>query len=1487
MNTFRLPTLEGIHPHRFGLVSWTPHVAFAFDLVADLRPQMLVELGTHSGESYFAFCQSAQENHVGTTCYAVDTWKGDPQAGFYPEDVYADVFRYNQEHYANFSYLVRATFDEAVEKFADGSVDLIHFDGLHTYEAVKHDLERWQTKLSPRGVAIFHDIAARHDDFGAWKLWEEICHEGQSFAFRHGWGLGIWKPAGGEPTGSRLLEILFAADEAEAENIRRYYILATDALRSQKAATENLRLEESLKAAMLRTEGLREEIDRRDEALRDAAQLRDEALRVQTVLRAEALQHDEAIRQTHAEREEALRVQTVLRDEARQRDDALRQIHAEREEALRVQSVLRDEAKQRDESMRQMQIEREEALRVQTVLREDASQREEVLRLMRLMQAEREEALRAQTALREEARQRDDALRQANAELAARQANDPKPQALQIYFSRDGIFEESDSVAFPLTPGEWQRITVPLPTGWRGGSLRLDPGDGFGLADVAGMTVRTTLLGEEVWKLVGGALKHAAVLAGSARLVPGARNLRVLCAESDPQILLPNIELGDFDEPLTLEIGIRLRRDLPGMRQVFQEVAAKMVEWPAIQARTRELAARLAESYEAHGFAQTELARVHEALAARTAELATAREEWSEASRRQQTEQTEQHAKQLRSLQDAMHDGESKLLDTEAELQELHSEQEAERQEGKAFGEEIAGLQAEIYAVNVRLADKDQSLAETHARSMEIDRQLAAALVRGEADHNRLRSMRRSASWKLTLPLRVVSRFLTGKKPNKTTGPLVPDLIVAAPAPTPASGGYRFQLDEPANWNLPSRHVGVRGWCLPPLSSDAALPLLRFRCGDLQTEVPCTVARDDVQTAHGGHPGWRRCGFEAKIELPRGPSEVVIEALDAQGRAWPVGRFSARAPYADRFRLPPGGDPAHDYPAWVARYDSFSSEDRRRLRKKARALPSRPVISVVMPVYNTPRQWLVKAIDSIRRQFYPFWEFCIADDNSPAPHVKEILRRYEQIDSRIKVVYRTQNGHISEASNSALAIATGEFVVLLDHDDELAPHALYMIAERLNEQPALQMIYSDEDKIDPGGQRRDPYFKPDWNYDLFLGQNVFSHLGAYRRDLLTKIGGFQVGLEGSQDYDLALRCLEQVEPEEIGHIRHILYHWRMIPGSTSVGGDEKPYAREAARRAIGQHLERLGQGATVEQNPWLADFHRVRRSLPTPPPEVAIIIPTRDGVDVLRVCVESILERTDYPSYRIVVVDNGSIQPATFDYFQECRERIHHRFEVLDYPGEFNFSAINNFAVRATDAPLVCLLNNDIEVLDAGWLTELASQAMRPDVGAAGARLVYPDGTLQHAGIIIGLGADRTAGHAHHRLPGAAFGHFGRAKLIQQFSAVTAACMVLRRETFEEVGGFDEKDFPVGLNDVDLCLRLRERGYLIIWTPFAELRHHESYSRGIPVEGTPTAERARREVANFRQRHRHFVEHDPAYNPNLTLDHSDFSLALPPRSPKP
>lgn len=1087
---------------------------------------------------------------------------------------------------------------------------------------------------------------------------------------------------------------------------------------------------------------------------------------------------------------------------------------------------------------------------------------------------ERVEALRVQSVLRAEALKRDGFIRDLQAQLHTLENVPPAPlPELQVYFGKAGIFAEPNSVSLSLQPGRWQRISVPVPEGWRGGGLRLDPGQGFGLAEVSGVRLLTTTLGEEVWRLYGSELKDAALIQGNAQSVPGARTLRVLCAEDDPQIILPEVTADGFDEPLTLEIGIRLRTEWPALIHAFQELAREVSDWPAVQRQMRDLADDLSDAKQA-------LAQTQATAAAQLQSLEQAH-----------FQQEQARSRHLESVQARLDESENSNLDLAQEQRDLCGDLAALRQQETAATQEIEGLLSESYHLNLRLVEKDREAAELHRRLVEKDGALVAALARAETEYHRGRSMRRSFSWKLTLPLRIVHRWFTGQTTAQQRARLAP----VSPAPPPEkeasfpavsqAPSYRLHLDAPVNWNFPTRQCIVRGWCLPPEGSDEPIPALRFRCGDRQTEATCNLSRTDVQQAHGDNPRWRLCGFEVSLELPPGPSEVTVEAIDIRGEAWPLAIFSARAPYAaDPARvMNPDGDPSRDYGAWIARYDSFSSDDRLRLRRQARELPHRPLISVVMPVYNAPEQWLVAAIDSVRRQFYPFWEFCIADDHSPQPHVQEVLRRYEKLDPRIKVVYRAQNGHISAASNSALEVATGEYVALLDHDDELAPHALLRIAEAVNAQPGLQMIYSDEDKIGLDGQRCDPYFKPDWNYDLFLGQNVFSHLGVYRRDLLNEIGGFQLGIEGSQDYDLALRCLERVKPQEIGHVPHVLYHWRMIPGSTSIGGDEKPYAREAARRAIGQHLARLGRGATVEQNPWLADFHRVRHPLPAPAPEVALIIPTRDHVEVLRTCIETTLQHTDYPNYRFVVVDNGSQEPATKRYFQELRRRLPGRFEVLDYPGEFNFSAINNFAVRETGAPLLCFLNNDIEVTTPDWLTELVSQACRPEVGAAGARLLYPDGTLQHAGIIIGLGADRTAGHAHHRLPEREFGYFGRAKLVQQFSAVTAACLVMRREIFDGAGGFDEENFPVGLNDVDLCLRLREKGYLIIWTPFATLTHHESYSRGVPAPGTPAARRAQEEVARFQRRHACFIEADPAYNPNLTLDHADFSSSAPTR----
>lgn len=541
------------------------------------------------------------------------------------------------------------------------------------------------------------------------------------------------------------------------------------------------------------------------------------------------------------------------------------------------------------------------------------------------------------------------------------------------------------------------------------------------------------------------------------------------------------------------------------------------------------------------------------------------------------------------------------------------------------------------------------------------------------------------------------------------------------------------------------------------------------------------------------------------------------------------------------------------------------------------ALATRPRISLVMPVYNTDKKWLKACIDSVRAQNYPDWELCIADDASPLPHVREVLEEYTRRDARIKVVFRPQNGHISAASNSALELATGEFVALLDHDDELHPSALLRIAEAVNAHPEWRMLYSDEDKIDTRGRRYEPYFKPDFNYDLFLGQNCISHLGVYETALLREIGGFALGMEGSQDWDLALRCVERLSPGQVGHVPAVLYHWRAIPGSTALSGDQKSYAHDAGYKAVTAHLGRVSPGASVEPVQGLPGNYRVRYPVPATSPRVTLVVPTRDKVELLRMCVESILEKTDYDNFEILVVDNGSVEEATLGYFASLEGNP--RVRVLPYPHPFNYSAINNFAVAHTDADIVGLVNNDIEAIGPGWLTEMVSHAIRPGVGCVGAMLYYPNDTVQHAGVITGFGG--VAGHAHHGLNRGNMGYFGRLALAQDYTCVTAACLLVRRSIYEEVKGLDE-GLKVAFNDVDFCLRVKAAGYRNVWTPFAELYHHESASRGL--EDTPEKlARFQNEVNFMTARWGDSLHVDPAYNPNLSLATSPFALSFPPR----
>lgn len=542
---------------------------------------------------------------------------------------------------------------------------------------------------------------------------------------------------------------------------------------------------------------------------------------------------------------------------------------------------------------------------------------------------------------------------------------------------------------------------------------------------------------------------------------------------------------------------------------------------------------------------------------------------------------------------------------------------------------------------------------------------------------------------------------------------------------------------------------------------------------------------------------------------------------------------------------------ASDYPRWVRENSTPGEDDCAAMAAEIGAFARPPRISIITPVYNTPEPFLRAAIDSVLAQVYPYWELCLADDASSEPHVRKVLEEYRGRDERVKVVFREANGHICAASNSALAQASGEFVALLDHDDELARDALFWVARELSRFPDCVLAYTDEDKIDQRGERAHPYLKPDWNPDLFLSHNLAAHLGVYRTERVRRLGGFREGFEGAQDYDLALRVVEEADCAQVRHIPRVLYHWRMLPGSTAIGAFEKSYAADRARRAIEEHLRRQGVAAAVETIAPLG-VQRVRYALPSPRPLVSLIVPAGDAVHEPRFFSPRVSVSGRYEPLEVLAIDTN----------EEASADVHARNRVAGQArGEF-----------------LVFLGRNIEIASAEAIVELVSQAQRHEIGAVGGKIRSRDGTIVHAGTVL------MAGHAHRgRRPGDS-GYMNRADLVQAVSAVSGDCLCIRRRLFEESGGFDGA-LANAFADVDLCLRLNRMGHRTLFTPHAEFRQLD------PADASPACDaQAMRRYANeakvLRERWANELVSDPYYNPNLTLDGVPYTLAWPTRLPR-
>jgi GT2 family glycosyltransferase len=588
---------------------------------------------------------------------------------------------------------------------------------------------------------------------------------------------------------------------------------------------------------------------------------------------------------------------------------------------------------------------------------------------------------------------------------------------------------------------------------------------------------------------------------------------------------------------------------------------------------------------------------------------------------------------------------------------------------------------------------------------------------------------------------------------------------------------------------------------------------------------------------------------------------LIIKALRILWQEGPIVLFTK---IAGRLKL------RHQYRLFLLAQKGLEDSDETK-GAKAKALQYRPKISIIVPVYNTDERWLRLCIASVLNQVYDNWELCIVDGCSKKPHIKKMLQEYATRDNRIKIDFLSENKGIAKNSNEALASATGEFIGFLDHDDELAPDALYEVAKALNEKTDIDFVYTDEDKISRTGKRLDPHFKPDWSPDALYSSNYITHFSVIRKDVIDKVGGFREGYDGSQDYDLFLRATEITA--NIAHVPKVLYHWRMTPHSAASTSNAKPYAYVAAKKGIEDSLKRRKIEAEVDYAK-MAGYYRVHYNLLNNP-AVSIIIASKNNVGALRRCVRAVLDKTQYDNFKIIIIDNQSTDPQISKFYEE--EKANPKVEIAKLKGVFNHAQINNYAVSLVDSEYIIFLDDITEVISQKWITAMLELVQRKDIGIVGALLYYPNNTIYHAGIVLGVGG--AIGYSHRSFPKGSYGYMNRARIVQNLSAVTGACLATKKRVFEEIGGFDE-NYRYAFGDIDFCLKTRERGYLIVYTPYAELYHHGPLSRHHEDEPARQVE-VKKEMKYFRSKWRDVLaQGDPYYNPNLTLDREDFSIKI-------
>jgi GT2 family glycosyltransferase len=1078
---------------------WRQLIPFAFWVVDALQPETFVELGTHTGVSYSAFCKAVQKAGGRTACHAIDTWKGDEHSGFYGEEVFEALAAFNTTHFSAFSRLDRLTFDEAAFQFGDKTIDLLHIDGRHDHESVSHDFYTWLPKMTARGIVLFHDTNVRERSFGVWKFWAEISQQYPSFTFMHSNGLGVLAVGRDVPEPIRWLTSRDGDNVAHVAEVRDFF------------ARLGIRVEERLERQLL---------------IEESKFHQDEKRHLQERLSSEVDAHHEEKR--------------LLRSE----------VTSYQEETGQLQKRLSNEARTHQQETRQLQ----ERLRTEGRAHQDETRRlqEQLDRIKGVLDLEIKERQRLQAA---------------NAELDA------------------------------------QRVT--------GGS------EAQRLAAHIEEIRRSTS-----WRLTG---------------------------------------------PL-------------------------------------RIAGRLS------GFSLKRLIR-------------------------------------------------------------------------RALG-------------------LGQKIARSHAMQRKHDRPVPIGAISSD------RAMVLSSS------LFDQAWYLARYPDAAASGLAAVDHYLTVGA------GRRYNPNPvfDAGYYLDSN---------PDVASSGSNPLvhyLRYGAAEMRLANPLFDKKFYIDT----YPDVLAQGLEPIAHyLQRGVRDNrVTNASNTQLHCW-------------------GLDPVRE----------------KILKDSIAAFDYHPLISILVPVYNVDPRWLRMAVESVRRQVYRNWQLCLCDDGSTSAATLGYLRSLEGVDERVRVRFQPVNLGIAATSNAALTMADGEFVAMLDHDDELTPDALFEMVRNLNSEPGIDVIYSDEDKIDPSGWLSDPFFKPNWSPELFRGVMYVGHLLVVRRKLMEQIGGFDSRFDKVQDFELMLRLSEHTS--RIAHIPKILYHWRKIPGSVSLGLDEKIDIDTLQAGAVQAHLDRLQIQARVE--PQSRYRHRVRH-LPLPAashPRVSIVIPTRDAPEHISRCLKSIFTVTRYPNLEVVVVDNGTTDRAALAALAA------HKVVRVPYDKPFNFSEANNLGVAAATGDVIVLLNNDTEVVDPAWIETMLLYLQQPDVGAVGLKMLYPDRTVQHAGVVLGMRG--TADHVMRGFPEHSDGYSGSLSCTREVSAVTGACLMVRRRDYLAVGGLCTF-YRTHYQDVDFCLRLRRGGLRVLVTPHATIIHHESASRGKFYDLVDRALLIDQWEAEIKAG-------DPYYNPNLSLERGDYSLA--------